>query len=237
MAYGRPRPLALVRIFLIIAFVALLIYGYVADWRPHDLDDIRKSAERLGSTAPFVAVIAQAVGVVFLIPGFLLIIATALLFGNASIWISILGQGLGATLCYLVGRTLGHDFVRAMLGPRMITIEALLEEHAFRYLLYLHFLWLIPLPLVTYGPGLVRVKYRDFIAATLLGEVPFIIVMAIFGASLAEIRRPSDVLEVEFLVPALVLVGLVSIPLGITMLVRRRRSAPPGDRPETPPSI
>jgi len=151
MAYGRPRPLALVRIFLIIAFVALLIYGYVADWRPHDLDDIRKSAERLGSTAPFVAVIAQAVGVVFLIPGFLLIIATALLFGNASIWISILGQGLGATLCYLVGRTLGHDFVRAMLGPRMITIEALLEEHAFRYLLYLHFLWLIPLPLVTYG--------------------------------------------------------------------------------------
>ena len=237
MAYGRPRPLTLVRLVLIIAFIVLLVYGYVADWRPHNLDDIRRGADKLGSTAPFVAVVAQAVGVVFLIPGFLLIIATALLFGKASIWISIVGQGIGATFCYTIARTLGHDFVRTMLGPRMLTIEKLLEEHAFRYLLYLHFLWLIPLPLVTYGPGLVRVKYRDFIAATLLGEVPFIIVMAIFGASLAEIRRPSDVLEVEFLVPALVLVGLVSIPLGITMLVRRRRSAPPGDRPETPPSI
>src|SRR5688572_17250074 len=100
---SRPRPITFLRVGIIVLFVGLLLYAvFFADWRPRTLDDLKRDLLLFGPQAPFLVALLQAILVVFLVPGFLLIIATAVLFGYQSIWISLLGQTLGALGCYLL---------------------------------------------------------------------------------------------------------------------------------------
>lgn len=221
---GALRPRALARLAFILIFFAVVLYAtFFAEWRPRNLADVKADLDLFGVWAPLAAALVQAVGVVFLVPGFLLVVATALLFGRESIWISMLGQNLGALICFYIARFLGRDFLESLLGQRLVVIERVIEEHGFRYLLYLRLLSLVPLPLLNYGPGLVQVQVRHVLLASLIGTAPFIVVWGLFGHSLAGIQDPEQVLEPQFLVPAALLLLLVGAPASTAIVLRRVR--------------
>ena len=222
------RPIAIVRILVLTLLVAFALYSiFFASWRPRSLQDVQASFSSVGPYAPLLAITIQMVAVVLFIPGFVLILATSLIFGRDSIWISLVGQTLGASACFFIARFVGRDFLRSLLGPRVVNIERILEEHGLKYLVYMRFMGVIPLPLVSYGPGLVRMRYRLFLLATVLGESPLIIVLGIFGTSLAQVRQMSDLWHFEFLFPASLLVVLYTLPITSILVIRRlqRRKA------------
>jgi uncharacterized membrane protein YdjX (TVP38/TMEM64 family) len=228
-----PRPITLVRVLVIAAFLAILSYAlFFADWRPRDMGDVRADLLLIGPQAPFTAALFQAILTILLVPGFLLILATAILFGYDSIWISFLGQTGPALASYWLARSVGHEFVRALLGQRLLPLQRILEAHAFRYLLLLRMLGFVPLPLLTYGPGFLRVPFRTFLVATIIGEMPLILVLGFFAERLHDLREPRDALQPQFILPAVVLVLLLLVPVVIAFLRRRPAStnekAPPG---------
>lgn len=230
------RPVAIIRILVVAVLLGVTLYSvFFSSWRPEGLDDVQESFRQAGPYAPIIMVLIQVVGVILFVPGFLLILATSLIFGQSSIWISLVGQTLGATACFFIARFVGRDYLRSLLGPRVIHIERILEEHGLRYLVYMRFLGIIPLPLVSYGPGLVHMRYRLFLLATVIGEAPLIIVLGLFGTSLAAIRDVEDVWNFEFLFPAGLLVVLYTVPAVTILLVgRRRRRAAKQARPPEP---
>jgi len=224
----RPR-LILRGLFLIVFILVVLYFLFLWPNRPEDLSDVRGTLNKYGVWAPVAAIVLHAISVVLLIPGFLVILATALIFGLDSIWISIIGQTLGNVAAYFVARLAGRDILHAILGQRVRAIERILKERGFQYLLYLRLMALIPLPLLAYGPGLVKVPFRQYLFATVLGSAPFILVIALFGDSIKNIREPSDLVTPFFIFPFLLLVALVSFPLMINILARRfRRRRIPG---------
>lgn len=225
---SRPRPITVLRLLFVLVFVGLLSYAvFFAEWRPLGVEEIKRDLLLFGPHAPFMAALLQAMLVVFLVPGFLLIIATALLFGYESIWISVLGQSLGALACYTIARFTGHEFVRSLLGQRVIPLQRVLEDHAFRYLVLLRLFWFIPLPLLTYGPGFVRVRFRTFLGATAIGELPFIVVMGLFAPRLLGLRRATDALDPQFVVPAALLLVMLLLPVAIAFRRKHARPAAP----------
>jgi uncharacterized membrane protein YdjX (TVP38/TMEM64 family) len=222
------RPIAIVRIVVLALLVAFAAYAlFFAAWRPRSLQDVQDSFSDVGPFAPFLAILIQTVAVILFVPGFLLILGTSLIFGRESIWISLVGQTLGASVCFFIARFVGRDYLRSLLGPRVVNIERILEEHGLKYLVYMRFLGIVPLPLVSYGPGLVHMRFRLFLLATVIGESPLIIVLGLFGTSLAAIRHVSDVWDFEFLFPAALLVVLYTVPMMLILIIRRyqRRKA------------
>lgn len=218
------RPITLLRILVIATFLAGLSYAFFfAEWRPHDMGEVRHNLLLIGPQAPFTAALLQALLTILLVPGFLLILATAILFGYDSIWISFVGQTSAALVSYFLARSVGHEFVRAWLGQRILPLQRILEDHAFRYLLLLRMLGFVPLPLLTYGPGFLRVNFRTFFAATVIGEMPLILVLGIFAQRLRDLRGPSDALQPQFVLPAIILVLLLLIPVALAFLKRRPR--------------
>jgi uncharacterized membrane protein YdjX (TVP38/TMEM64 family) len=218
------RPIAIVRVAILVLLLAFALYSiFFASWRPRSLDDVQNEFLRFGPFAPFLAILIQMVAVVLFIPGFILVLATALLFGRESIWISIVGQTMGASCCFFLGRFLGRDFLRSFLGPRVVNIERILEEHGLRYLIYMRFLGIVPLPLLSYGPGIVHMRYRLFLLATVVGEAPLILVLGIFGSSLARIRSVKDAMSFNFLFPAALFILLYALPIVLILVLRRRR--------------
>src|SRR5688500_9237243 len=198
------RPINLLRILIIIVFLAGLSYAiFFSEFRPRDMGDVRHDLLLIGPQAPFTAALFQAVLTILLVPGFLLILATALLFGIDSIWISFLGQTSAALVSYWLARSVGHEFIRSWLGQRILPFQRILQEHAFRYLLLLRMIGFFPLPLLTYGPGFLRVPFRTFVTATIIGEMPLILVLGIFADRLHDLRAPRDALQPQFVLPAL----------------------------------
>lgn len=218
------RPALVLRIGLLLLLAAFIVYAtFFAHWRPHSVADVRDDLLPFGDAAPLVAVLLQAVGVVILIPGFLLVLATGFLFGLDGIWISLLGQTLGSVFAHLVARHVGRDPLEALLGQRLLAIERALEHHAFRTLVLLRLATILPGPFLAYAPGLVRVPLRVVALATALGVVPFVVVLSIAGATLARVRDPAEFAQPRFFVP-LALLGLALVtPIVTFLLVRHRR--------------
>jgi uncharacterized membrane protein YdjX (TVP38/TMEM64 family) len=234
------RPSLILRLAFIVIFSGILLwFAFGSDLRPRSIADAKADLAFLGIWPPLAAILLQAIGVVMLIPGFILIVATAIIFGLDSIWISLVGQTLGSLIAYTIGRLAGRDILHAILGQRMIAIERLLEKNGFQYLLIMRLMSLIPLPFLAYGPGVVRVPLKAFTLATILGEAPFIVVFALFGDSLGSLKDPSDVLSPVFFFPLILLIALVSFPVLISIIIRRRRRRHPSTEPvgvdEPPP--
>lgn len=227
----------MVRVAFLLLFALFLIYAtFFAQWRPHSLDDVQADIDAAGVWGPVGVILAQAMATVLLIPGFLLILATALFFGLDSIWISLIGQTLGTILAYLIARHVGREPLHALLGQRMVALEKALEERGFRYLLILRLLSLLPTPFVVYAPGLVKIKLRYVTLAALIGQLPFVFVFGFFGHSLAQVGRPSDLVDPVFLFPLSLLFALVTFPiLLMTGLQRYRRRRSLGGAVTNPP--
>lgn len=224
MRRPRPRrPALLLRTAFLLIFLLFLVYAtFFAKWRPHDLAGIQHSLDAVGPSAPFAAVALQALGVVLLIPGFLLVLATAFLFGLDAIWISLAGQTLGALGAHLIARHVGRDPLHAVLGQHLIALERTLRHARFRTLLLLRLASFVPGPLLVYAPGLVGVPLRDNLAAAAVGQVPFVVALVLLGDSLARVRSPEEVVQPDFLLLLLAVLALIVLPVAAVTLYRRR---------------
>lgn len=219
------RPTLIVRSVLLVVFVVFLVYAtFFAQWRPHSLADVKDDLNSFGpGTAPVLTILLQSIGVVLLIPGMILMIATALIFGLDSIWINLAGQTLGAVFAYLIARYVGHEPLSAILGQRLLAVERALEDHAFRTLVMLRLLSLLPGPFIVYAPGLVRVNLRQVTGAAILGQIPLVVALGLVGDRLNRIREASDLLKPEFFASFAFLFAVFAVPLVVLLVIHRRR--------------
>lgn len=82
---------------------------------------------------------------------------------------SMISVFISASLAFYLGRFLRKDAVRKILGGRLKLMDSKLEKHGFKVLLLMRISALFPFDAVNYAAGLTRMKYRDFILATVLG--------------------------------------------------------------------
>lgn len=230
-----PRYVLVLRAAFLVLFLAFLIYAtFFAKWRPHNFAEIKESLLSWAEGARFAAIIFQAVGMVLLIPAFILILATAFIFGLDAIWISLLGEMLGSAIAYAISRYVGRDPLHALLGQRLIALEHLLERGSFRTLLLLRLVALIPGAFILYAPGLVNVSFRAVIGAALLGSIPFVVAVAYVGDSLGGVSEPAEVLSPGFLLTIIGSAAVVALPVVIYTSWRRRRKSGETARQKAP---
>lgn len=221
-------------------FILFLLYAtFFADWRPRNLSDLDMTnlggqVDDIGPWAAMVvAVFAQALGTVMLVPGFLLIIGTAILFGLHAVWISVLGQTLGAAGGFLIGRHVGRDPILALLGQRLVAIERLVEGGGgFRYLLLMRLASVLPAAVIVYAPGIINIRFRHMVLAALIGLLPFALAFTLVGNALRGVGSVEDLGRWDVIIPILLLFFLVTVPVLTVAIVRRvrRRRRTPGHR-------
>jgi len=121
-----------------------------------------------------------------------LLLAGGLVFGFA--WGTLLnfaGSWLAAVFTYVLGRLLGQDFFRHLLGSRLTLLEGLVERHGFWTLVRLR---LIPIPyfMVNYAAALAGVRPAVFLGATALGLAPAALMFTWFAASLVDLAAHPE---------------------------------------------
>ena len=144
--------------------------------------------------------------------GSLLSIACGFLFG------SILGTGmiviaatLGATLVFLIAKTILGDVLRASAGPRLNKMAKGFEENALNYLLVLRLVPLFPFWLVNVAPAFLGVGLTAYVSATFIGIIPGTFVFVSVGAGLGSIFDAGGECTLSGALTPQVIVALVGL--------------------------
>ncbi|WP_323762008.1 TVP38/TMEM64 family protein [Maricaulis sp.] len=138
--------------------------------------------------------------------------------------VSLAGLTLGAVNTVLLVRFFAGEDRRSRLRARYRRIAAGFERDQLSYVILLR---LLPLPYfgVNVAAGLSTVRLWAFVAGTMIGSLPSIILYAGFGAGIGSLSEMDRLPGLEALMQPAVLIPLVMIvPLAVAPLVMRRRA-------------
>jgi uncharacterized membrane protein YdjX (TVP38/TMEM64 family) len=212
------------------AAAAVVLGGLAALWWGTPLRDwidvprLVALMNRLGDSplAPLVMLAAFMAGGLIMFPINVLIAVTVLVFGPVSGGIyALIGALLNAALLYEIGCRLSTAELRRRLGPRVQRLSARLARHGVLAITLVRIVPVAPYGVVNLVAGASHIGRLPYLAGTLLGMLPGVLMYAFFiDRVLAVIRRPSPA-SYAWLVAAIALI--VALALAIRRRMARRR--------------
>jgi phosphatidylserine/phosphatidylglycerophosphate/cardiolipin synthase-like enzyme/uncharacterized membrane protein YdjX (TVP38/TMEM64 family) len=160
-----------------------------------------------------------ALGGLLFVPINIMILATAALLPmNQALAHIVLGIVANVSTAYLVGHAVGRYFFRRFFGAKMRNILRWVGNGHFLTLVALRILPVAPNSLINLTAGIGHVPFLRFLAATLVGMTPGVLILVVFQKSL------FTVLETPEVVSILLLVALIALTLVVAHWTLRRFS-------------
>lgn len=214
------------RIFLAVAaLVGLLALGR---WGGHYVPQFAERVHALGPWGPIAFVIGYAVATVAGIPGSLLTLAAGAIFGLAAgvLWVFV-GATLGSSAAFLVGRYLARGMVERRIAgnPRFAAIDRAIATDGRRIVFLLRLSPAVPFTLLNYLLGLTRVRFADFVAAS-VGMLPGTVLYVYYGKLAGDVAAAAGGGTpprgaAYYAVLALGLAATIAVTALVTRLARR----------------
>lgn len=133
-----------------------------------------------------------------------------------------IGATFGAIGGYWLARFLGKDAVERIGGRKIYALERLAEAHGFTTVLRLRLIPIVPFSAVNYACGLVGLDFAEYLAGTVIGDLPVTAAYTYFADALlsgvAGARRTA-------LIHASVAGGLLILLSFLPALVKRLRQS------------
>lgn len=177
------------------------------------IDRMRAALDALRGSPWAIPVVASSIaaGSLVALPITVMVGAVILALGPVQGFFSAaLGTLLGAAATYGVGRFIGRDTVRRLLGSYAERIDTQLERRGVITVALVRKVPIAPFTIVNMLMGASGVAFRDFLIGTALGLLPGIAAFAVVGDRLAEVWREPTPLNVTLVVVAAALwIGVV----------------------------
>ncbi|HFZ8995994.1 TPA: TVP38/TMEM64 family protein [Citrobacter freundii] len=150
----------------------------------HALERLIHSYGSLAAVISFGLMVFQAVAAP--LPAFLITFANASLFGalwgGALSWVSSMA---GAALCFYIARIMGREAVEKLTGKTALrSMDAFFDRYGKDTILVCRLLPFVPFDPISYAAGLTSLRFRSFIIATGVGQLPATIVYSWAGSML-----------------------------------------------------
>ncbi len=215
---------------LLAAVLLLAILGLVAAWWAAAANGI-VTAEKVTHLlamargdpwAPALVLAAFLVGGVVAFPVNLLILATAAVFGP---WLgfaySAAGAFSSALLMYLAGAWLGQAALARLFGPRLQRVRDAARARGFMVVVAFRVVPVAPGTVVNLGLGVSGIGLADFIAGTVIGMTPGLLLVSIVGDRLVALLTEPTVEQGGVLV--LCVAAYAALVFAMQQVLSRRR--------------
>lgn len=166
-----------------------------------DLASVRTFILSFGVLAPIIYMVMFTLVPLTLFPDAILAISAGTIFGV--FWGSVytmIGALLGAALSFAIARYLGRDWVLKLIHHKGQWFETGVEKQGFLIILILRLVPLIPFDIISYGAGLSKIKFKDFLAGSLIGIIPGVVIYVNLGDKALDVNSPAFVISVALLI-------------------------------------
>lgn len=202
------------KIFLALLIIALVLIT-VKYFLPHiDLksltpQNIKQYLLSFGPWALVVFIALYAINSVTILPPIgLMSLAAGFIFGPLKGTIGLMaGAFLGTTATFYISRLFGGPLVEKMIKGKAKEIQDKLDQNGFKVILFMRLIPIFPWEVINYASGLSKMKYRDYILATMIGIFPSVVIQTFFTDRLANfnIRDPKLLIAIG----AFILLGAI----------------------------
>lgn len=176
---------ALVFLAFILAAIALVKFTPVQNYLTAAA--LGRFLDSAGYWAPLAFIAVYAAGVCLFLPGTLLTGLGAAIFGAYWGFIYVwFGAMIGASLAFLIGRTLGREYAASLIGNKLKKYDDAIERNGFGTVLYLRLLY-FPFTPMNFGMGLTKVKFSDYVFGTGLGIIVGTFIFTFFIGTLKDV--------------------------------------------------
>jgi phospholipase D1/2 len=170
--------------------------------------------------APLIVIGAFVAGSFVMFPVMILIAATAAAFGP---WLGFgyatVGALASSIATFLLGRAVGKKPLRNLLGPRLNRVRQRVAKRGVIAVAAIRLVPIGPFSVINMVAGASGIPVYDFLAGTLLGMLPGLIMISAIGHQLAHVMMAPTLADVALLVVAVA--GWIAISIGVQALVSR----------------
>lgn len=162
-----------------------------------DSHGMREFFRQSGIKGPLVSIFLLGVqSVIVPLPSLVITLANAYVYGwfygAAITWAGTL---LGASICFGLARLYGRPFVERMVGKKKLEKSSEFIERYGKYTIVIcRLLPFIPLDPVSYIAGLSNMKFKTFIGATAIAQIPVLAMYSYFGENLPNVIQVGKLL-------------------------------------------
>ncbi|XP_074268961.1 uncharacterized protein LOC141592255 [Silene latifolia] len=195
MAFVVPTsfPSALRRFATVLLLLVALLFLYSLPIEQYLKDFLQWVKEDLGPWGPFVLAVAYIPLTVLAVPASVLTLGGGYLFGLPLGFIAdSVGATLGATVAFLLGRTIGKSYVMSKLKnyPKFHAVAIAIQRSGFKIVFLLRLVPLLPFNMLNYLLSVTPVSLGAYMLATWLGMMPITFAFVYVGTTLKDL---SDV--------------------------------------------
>jgi uncharacterized membrane protein YdjX (TVP38/TMEM64 family) len=205
---------ALIAILSVIVFVLAIkhhqtICPICVHLKAFSPDVIKHFVQGFGPWAIVVFIALYALNTISLLPPIGIMSLTAgFIFGP--VWGSVaimFGTFLGTSSTFFISRYFAGPFVQNIIKGKGKEFQDKLDKNGFKVILFIRLIPLLPWEIVNYAAGLSKIKYRDYILATLIGVFPAVVVQTYFSDRLSNfnIKDPTVIAAIG----AFILLGAI----------------------------
>lgn len=163
--------------------------------------------------SPLIYILIYTLRPLVLFSALILTLAGGFLFGP--IWgivLVVIGSNAGASLAYFMGKVLGGNFFGDESSEQGViqTYANRMRNNSFETIMTMRFIFL-PYDLVNYLAGFLKVDFKAFLFATIVGSIPGTLAFTLAGASIEELSLTSRPDINPWVLVASVVIFIVSI--------------------------
>jgi len=165
--------------------------------------------------------ILYSIAILFCFPGTPFNLAAGFLFG---IWlgaaVTIIGCDLGATMAFILGRTLGKDWAQVQVAKnkKFSLLSLAVENNAWLIIFLVRLSPVLPFGLCNYLFGVTKVKFSSYWTATTAGLIPCTVAYTYLGSLMKSITDIYNEEGGDSSSTALIAVAIVVTIVGITVI-------------------
>ncbi len=222
------------QLLIVLAVVALVTLFFVADvGRFLTLEYLQASRESIVAQVDAQPVAASAIYFVIyvLVTGLSLPGAAVMTLAGGAVFGTLWGlllvsfaSSIGATLAFLISRSLLHEWVRGRFGEYLEGIDRGFEKDGNFYLFSIRMVPVFPFFVINLLMGLTRISAPAFYLVSQVGMLAGTFVFVYAGTQLAQVHELGDVLSPQLII-ALSLLGLFPLAARKLMNLWTRRRA------------
>jgi uncharacterized membrane protein YdjX (TVP38/TMEM64 family) len=135
-----------------------------------------------------------------LFPGTILTLVGGLLFGPyLGTLYTIIGSSASAAMAYIIANKLGKEFVAARLKGRFRELYLQSEKGGFKIIFLLRIVPLFPFDVINYAAGLSPIRFRHYLAGTVLGMAPGTFIYNLLGSTIIDFHSPKFMIALGLL--------------------------------------
>lgn len=178
-----------IKLWIFILMIVISIFALIYAEKEHTLSPryIKQYISHFGVWAPLIFLVLYSIkSFIIFIPAGIFMLAAGLSFGTfLGTLILIVGTLLSSTVGFVFARYFGKDYVQKRLqNTKFSNLGGKIAKKGFLIILLLRLVPILPYDAINYICGLSKIRYRDFILATLIGTIPACFLYAYLGENL-----------------------------------------------------